>query len=64
MAKLNELKIIIYPFPEENLRKEAHKIIITLLCCIVQLEAMLLYAAYEPFIPGAMLRYTAYEPVS
>ena len=50
MAKLNELKIIMYPFPEENLRKEAHKIIITMLCCLVQLEAMLLYAAYKPLI--------------
>ena len=62
MAKLNELKIIIYPFPEENLRKEAHKIIITMLCCLVQLEAMLLYAAYKPLIqrPGAMLHHAAH----
>ena len=41
-----------YPFTEENLRKEAHKIIITMLCCLVQLEAMLLYAAYKPLIQG------------
>ena len=50
MAKLNGFEINFYPFPEEILRKEAHKIIITMLCCLVQLEAMLLYAAYKPLI--------------